>query len=118
MRAQIETQIWTGLPLHTRRSVVCRLSQMLLTSDEGVIQDIALFAANVDERDALVDMDLSRVKGMLLGDKGFIRPILKEDLAGQGIDLATRRCAATWRRCARAVSCVGRWARVAWWRRS
>ncbi|MFZ3139081.1 hypothetical protein [Polaromonas sp.] len=39
-------------------------------------------------------MDLPGVKGMLLGDKGFIRPILKEALASQGIDLATRRCAA------------------------
>jgi hypothetical protein len=62
---------------------------MVLTSGEGVIQDIALFAAHVDERDALVDMDLSAIQGMLLGDKGFIRPILKEDLVRQGIDLHT-----------------------------
>ena len=62
---------------------------MVLTSDEGVIQDIALFAANVDERDALVDMDLSAIEGTLLGDKGFIRPILKEDLARHGIELHT-----------------------------
>ena len=52
---------------------------MLLTSDEGVIED----------------MDLPGVKGMLLGDKGFIRPILKENLASQGIDCCTRRYAAT-----------------------
>ena len=62
---------------------------VLLTSGEGVIEDIALFGAHVDERDALVDMDLSAIQGMLLGDKGFIRPILKEDLARQGIDLHT-----------------------------
>ena len=62
---------------------------VLLTSGEGVIEDIALFGAHVDERDALVDMDLSAIKGMLLGDKGFIRPILKEDLAHQGIELHT-----------------------------
>ena len=68
---------------------------LLLTSGEEVIEDIALFAANVDERDALADMDLSGIQGVLLGDKGFIRPILKEYLARQGIDLATRRCAAT-----------------------
>ena len=63
---------------------------VLLTSGEGIIEDIALFAANVDERDALAEMDLSGVKGMLLGDKGFIRPMLKEGLARQGIDLVTR----------------------------
>ena len=62
---------------------------LVLTSGEGVIEDIALFGAHVDERDALVDMDLSAIQGMLLGDKGFIRPILKEDLARQGIDLHT-----------------------------
>ena len=42
---------------------------------------------DVNERDALVDMDLSAIQGMLLGDKGFIRTTLKEDLARQGIDL-------------------------------
>lgn len=62
---------------------------VLLTSGEGMIQDIALFAANVDERDALVDMDMSGIQGMVLGDKGFMRPILKEDLASQGIELHT-----------------------------
>ncbi len=62
---------------------------MLLTSDEGVIEDIALLAANVDEREALRDMDLSRISGMLLGDKGFISPILHQELASQGIDLQT-----------------------------
>ena len=62
---------------------------LVLTSDEGVIEDIALFAANVDERDALVDMDLSAIEGLLLGDKGFIRPILRQDLARQGIELHT-----------------------------
>ena len=61
----------------------------VLTSGEGVIEDIALFGAYVDERDALVDMDLSAIQGTPLGDKGFIRPILKEDLARQGIDLHT-----------------------------
>jgi hypothetical protein len=62
---------------------------LLLTSGEGVIEHIALFGAHVDERDALVDMDLSAIQGMLLGDKGFIRPILKEDLAHQGIEMHT-----------------------------
>jgi Transposase DDE domain len=62
---------------------------MLLTTDDGIIEDIALVAANIDERDALVDFDLHRIAGLLLGDKGFIRPLLKEDLSRQGIDLQT-----------------------------
>lgn len=36
-------------------------------------------------------MDLSGIQGILLGDKGFIRLILKEDLARQGIDLFVRQ---------------------------
>ncbi len=62
---------------------------MVVTSDEGIIEDIVLLGAHVDERDALVDMDLSPIQGMLLGDKGFISPTLKEDLASQGIELHT-----------------------------
>ena len=61
----------------------------MLTSDEGIIGEMALFAAHADERDALVDMDLPAIKGMLLGDKGFIRPTPQENLASQGIDLHT-----------------------------
>jgi len=62
---------------------------MLLTTDEGVIDGIALVAANIDERDALDDLDLHRIRGLLLGDKGFIRPRLKQRLADQAIDLQT-----------------------------
>lgn len=62
---------------------------MLLTTEDGIIEQVALVAANVDERDALVDLDLHRICGMILGDKGFIRPILKEELAQQGLNLQT-----------------------------
>ena len=62
---------------------------MLLTSEDGIIEDIALVAANVDERDELFDLQLQRIDGILLGDKGLIRPQLKQDLAKQGIDLQT-----------------------------
>ena len=40
---------------------------VLLTSGQGVIEDIALFGAHVDERDALVDMDLSAIHGRCQG---------------------------------------------------
>lgn len=62
---------------------------MLLTTDDGIIEQVALVAANIDERDALVDFDLHRIVGILLGDKGFIRPLLKENLIQQGINLQT-----------------------------
>jgi hypothetical protein len=64
---------------------------MLLTRSEGVIQEIALFAAHVMEGDALVSMDLSGIQDLLLGDKGFVRPILKEDLARQDIICVRQR---------------------------
>ena len=41
---------------------------MLLTTDDGIIEQVALVAANLDERDALVDLDLHRIAGKLLGD--------------------------------------------------
>lgn len=52
----------------------------------GVISGITVTAANIDERDALWDI-INKMRGLLIGDKGFIRPVLKEDLAEIGIDL-------------------------------
>ena len=62
---------------------------MLLTNADGVIVDVALVAANVDERDAADEFDWQCISGMVLGDKGFIRPALKQRLAQQGINLQT-----------------------------
>lgn len=60
----------------------------LIVNLEGVICGYTFAAANIDERDVLQDMteDLS---GLLIGDKGFIRPELKAELAKQGLDLQT-----------------------------
>lgn len=44
--------------------------------------------ANVDERDVLPEMAAS-LHGLLIGDKGYIRPSLKQELVQQGIDLQT-----------------------------
>jgi len=49
---------------------------------------MTLTPANVDERDALWDV-IEYIQGLLIGDKGFIRPILKQELATLGIDLQT-----------------------------
>jgi len=60
----------------------------VLVSFDGVICGYALAAANVDERDVLPEM-VGGLHGLLIGDKGYIRPSLKQELAQQGIDLQT-----------------------------
>jgi hypothetical protein len=54
----------------------------------GIIDGFTLTPANVDERDALWDI-AQHIKGLLIGDKGFIRLILKQDLVSINIDLQT-----------------------------
>lgn len=61
---------------------------LITISFEGVISAATLTSANVDERDALWEVT-ERIKGLLIGDKGFIRPILKQELTTVGIDLQT-----------------------------
>jgi hypothetical protein len=51
----------------------------IVISSCGVITSAIFTAANVDERDVCPDL-VSNLKGLLLGDKGFIRPSLKEEL--------------------------------------
>lgn len=60
----------------------------VLVSFDGVICGYALAAANIDERDVLPEM-VTGLQGGLIGDKGYIRPDLKQQLAQQGIDLQT-----------------------------
>jgi hypothetical protein len=61
----------------------------LLVSFEGIICGYAFTPANVDERDVLPEMVVG-LQGLLIGDKGYIRPSLKQELAQQhGIDLQT-----------------------------
>jgi hypothetical protein len=54
----------------------------------GVISGYTFAPANIDERDVLQDMTQG-LRGLLIGDKGFIKPALKKELAAQGIDLQT-----------------------------
>lgn len=60
----------------------------VLINSEGVICSSTFAAANIDERDVLPDLT-DGLTGLLVGDKGYIRPVLKEDLAKQGLDLET-----------------------------
>ena len=54
----------------------------------GVVSDFTVVPANVDERDSLWDLT-DGIHGLLIGDKGYIRPILTEELSAQGIQLQT-----------------------------
>ena len=60
----------------------------LLISMTGVSVLLSLTPANVDERDAAYDL-IEKIAGLLLGDKGYIKPIFKEDCKAVGIDLQT-----------------------------
>ena len=60
----------------------------VLVSFEGIVCGYAFAAANVDERDVLPEM-VGGLYGLLIGDKGYIRPCLKQELLQQGLDLQT-----------------------------
>jgi hypothetical protein len=60
----------------------------ILINFAGVISGYTFAPANVDERDVLQDMTQG-LRGLLIGDKGYIRSSLEEELAAQGIDLQT-----------------------------
>jgi len=61
---------------------------LVMVNADGVICGYTFASANIDERNVLQDMT-DGIKGLLIGDKGFIRPLLKQELAEQGIDLQT-----------------------------
>ncbi|MDS4069151.1 MAG: transposase [Candidatus Competibacter sp.] len=64
------------------------LKAHLLIDLRGVAVGVTVTAANVDERDAAYDV-LSAIEGLVLGDKGYIRPRFKADGEALGIDLQT-----------------------------
>lgn len=60
----------------------------IVTNSMGVITGATFTAANIDERDVCPEL-VDKIKGLLIGDKGYIRPALKECLREQGIYLET-----------------------------
>ena len=60
----------------------------LVISSMGVITGATFTAANVDERDVCPEL-VEKIKGLLLGDKGFIRPTLQQALVERGVFLQT-----------------------------
>jgi len=58
----------------------------LLINAQGLIMGLSVTPANVDERDVVPELVADR-QGLLLGDKGYIRDVLSEDLAAQQLTL-------------------------------
>ncbi|MGD1931136.1 MAG: IS982 family transposase [Leptolyngbyaceae cyanobacterium] len=60
----------------------------LLINAQGLIMGVSVTPAHVDERDVVPEL-VSGLQGLLLGDKGYIREVLREDLAHQNLTLLT-----------------------------
>jgi hypothetical protein len=60
----------------------------LVISSQGIPTTFTLAAAHIDERDVLPEL-AQGFQGLLLADKGLIRPTLTEELAKKAIDLQT-----------------------------
>lgn len=60
----------------------------LMISLSGVATKFTIAPGNIDERDVLPELT-EDIFGLLIADKGLIRPELKEELERQGIDLQT-----------------------------
>jgi hypothetical protein len=60
----------------------------LLINAQGLVLGLAVTAADVDERDVVLEL-VGDAKGLLLGDKGYIRQALTTDLAAQELTLLT-----------------------------
>jgi len=71
-----------------KREYYYGLKAHLLIDLRGVAVGITLTPANIDERDAAYDV-LQAIAGLVLGDKGYIRPQFKADCEALGIDLQT-----------------------------
>jgi len=67
---------------------------MLLTSDEGIIEDIALFAAHVDERDASLTWTCPASRACCWATKASSVRFSKRIWQARAL-ICTRRCAAT-----------------------
>jgi len=60
----------------------------LLTDARGIPVAMTVTAANIDERESIYDL-LDNIRGLMIGDKGYIKPDLKRDCESFGIDLQT-----------------------------
>lgn len=60
----------------------------LITSQQGFILRLSITAANIDERDVLGELSKG-LQGMMVADKGLIRPELSAEMNNNGLSLQT-----------------------------
>jgi hypothetical protein len=60
----------------------------LVVNSMGVITAATFTAANIDERDVCPEL-VRKIRGLLVGDKGFMRPSLQSELATDDLHLQT-----------------------------
>jgi hypothetical protein len=60
----------------------------LIINSMGVVSAATFAQANIDERDVCREL-LGKLRGIVLGDKGYIRPALRESLGRAGLYLQT-----------------------------
>jgi DDE family transposase len=72
----------------TKQEIYYGFHGHLAINSIGVISGATFTPANIDERDVCPEI-LERLQGLVLGDKGYIRPKLKESLAEHGVYLQT-----------------------------
>ena len=60
----------------------------IVISSIGVITAATFAAANIDERDVCPEL-IDKIRGLLLGDKGYLRPSLQKECAHQQLYLQT-----------------------------
>ncbi|GEM_PF-3851668 len=60
----------------------------LIIDSRGVICGYTFADTSIDESDVVQDMTVD-IRGLLIGDKGYIRPLLNEELKSQAINLQT-----------------------------
>jgi len=60
----------------------------LAINSVGVVTAATFTPANVDERDVCPEL-VEKIQGLLLGDKGFMRPVLQKELGVNGLHLQT-----------------------------
>lgn len=62
-----------------KKEKYCGFKGNLLVNSQGMISDITVTAANVDERNALFDL-VGKITGVLVGDRGLISNTLQKEL--------------------------------------
>ena len=72
----------------SKNQIYYGLQGVICISFDGIISGITVTPAHVDERQALWDVT-ENIRGLLIADKGFICPVLKQELTRQGIELQT-----------------------------